>query len=202
MEKRWRCTVCGYIHRGETAPEICPVCGVGAGKFELLEDEGDSKPASTAHKGIFQEMADSFMPHAVMAHFPNALLPTLLLFLFLYLAVGLETLDHGIYLLLGLVPLSVLATLVTGIYSWRHHYDGVKGRIFHRKLIFGGCLVLISFEMFLLRYNNPELLTSGDSVTWFFLALAGAALFCVTMLGHYGGLLVFGQVEKNRGKFD
>ena len=28
--KKFICTVCGYVHEGETAPEVCPVCGVGA----------------------------------------------------------------------------------------------------------------------------------------------------------------------------
>ncbi|EAT15313.1 NADH peroxidase [Desulfuromonas acetoxidans] len=32
--KKWVCTVCGYIHEGETAPDKCPQCGVGADKFE------------------------------------------------------------------------------------------------------------------------------------------------------------------------
>ncbi|WP_347460054.1 rubredoxin-like domain-containing protein, partial [Clostridium disporicum] len=27
--KKFVCTVCGYVHEGETAPEVCPVCGVG-----------------------------------------------------------------------------------------------------------------------------------------------------------------------------
>jgi len=31
--KKFVCTVCGYIYEGETAPEKCPVCGVGADKF-------------------------------------------------------------------------------------------------------------------------------------------------------------------------
>ena len=25
--KKWRCKVCGYIHEGETPPDVCPVCG-------------------------------------------------------------------------------------------------------------------------------------------------------------------------------
>jgi len=201
MQKRWRCTVCGYVHRGETAPDVCPVCGVGPEKFELLPDEAEGEPASAAPKGLLQEMIDSFMPHAVMAHFPNALLPTLALFLTLYLLFGIKTLDHGIYLLLVMVPLFAAATLGTGIYSWRRHYDGAKSQIFHRKLILGVCLVLICFEMLLLRYNNPQLLSSLGVSSCFFLALCAAALFCVTMLGHYGGMLVFGRVEKNRGHF-
>ncbi|MGL4483875.1 MAG: rubredoxin-like domain-containing protein [Anaerovoracaceae bacterium] len=32
--KKWKCTVCGFIAEGETAPETCPVCGVPADKFE------------------------------------------------------------------------------------------------------------------------------------------------------------------------
>ena len=199
MEKRWRCTVCGYVHRGETAPDVCPVCGVGPEKFELLEEEGDDEPAASAKKSFLQEMTESFVPHAVMAHFPNALIPTLALFLTIYLVFGLKTLDHGIYLLLVLVPLSALATLVTGIYSWKKHYEGAKSKIFHRKLILGVCLVLICFEMLLLRSNNPELLSSVGLSSFFFVVLCGAALFCVTMLGHYGGMLVFGRIENNRG---
>lgn len=30
---RWRCTVCGHIHEGDTPPETCPICGQGADKF-------------------------------------------------------------------------------------------------------------------------------------------------------------------------
>lgn len=198
MEKRWRCIVCGYVHRGETAPDVCPVCGVGPEKFELLEEEAAVESAPVGEKGLLREMIDSCVPHAVLAHFPNALLPTLAFFLMLDLIFGLKTLDHGIYLLLVLVPLSAFATLVTGIFSWKRHYDGAKSKIFHRKLILGVCLVLICFEMLLLRYNNPELLSSLGFTTWFFLALASAAFFCVTMLGHYGGMLVFGRIENNR----
>ena len=36
--KKWVCTVCGYVHEGETAPEVCPLCGVGAEMFEQQED--------------------------------------------------------------------------------------------------------------------------------------------------------------------
>jgi flavin reductase (DIM6/NTAB) family NADH-FMN oxidoreductase RutF/rubredoxin len=37
--KKWRCTVCGYIHTGETPPAECPVCGAGADFFEQLVSE-------------------------------------------------------------------------------------------------------------------------------------------------------------------
>lgn len=31
--KRWRCTVCGYIHTGDSPPEKCPNCGAPREKF-------------------------------------------------------------------------------------------------------------------------------------------------------------------------
>ncbi|MHB1166994.1 MAG: flavin reductase [Carboxydocellales bacterium] len=37
--KKWRCTVCGYIHEGENPPDVCPVCGVGPEMFEEVIDE-------------------------------------------------------------------------------------------------------------------------------------------------------------------
>ena len=31
--KRYVCSVCGYVHQGEAAPERCPVCKVDSKKF-------------------------------------------------------------------------------------------------------------------------------------------------------------------------
>jgi len=37
--KKFRCTVCGYIHEGPEAPANCPQCKVPAEKFVELEDK-------------------------------------------------------------------------------------------------------------------------------------------------------------------
>lgn len=31
--KRWKCTVCGYIHQGDGPPDPCPICGAPKEKF-------------------------------------------------------------------------------------------------------------------------------------------------------------------------
>lgn len=49
--KKWVCSVCGYVWEGETAPEKCPVCGVGADKFN--EMKGDAKLAAEHEFGIY-----------------------------------------------------------------------------------------------------------------------------------------------------
>ena len=37
--KKWVCTVCGYVHEGDTAPEACPICKVPASKFTEQKEE-------------------------------------------------------------------------------------------------------------------------------------------------------------------
>ena len=37
--KKWVCSVCGYVHEGDTPPEKCPVCKQPAEKFKLAKVE-------------------------------------------------------------------------------------------------------------------------------------------------------------------
>ena len=34
--KKWKCSVCGYVHTGEEPPEKCPVCGAPKEMFVLI----------------------------------------------------------------------------------------------------------------------------------------------------------------------
>ena len=36
---KWVCSVCGYVHEGDTAPEKCPVCKAPAEKFIKQDEE-------------------------------------------------------------------------------------------------------------------------------------------------------------------
>ena len=36
--KKFRCTICGYIHDGDNPPAFCPKCGATADKFEELDE--------------------------------------------------------------------------------------------------------------------------------------------------------------------
>ena len=58
--KKWVCTVCGYIHEGETAPAECPVCKVGADKFEEMAGDrvcADEHRIGVA-KGVDEEVVE------------------------------------------------------------------------------------------------------------------------------------------------
>ena len=39
----WKCTVCGFLHEGDEAPDKCPKCGAPKEKFEALADEDAQK---------------------------------------------------------------------------------------------------------------------------------------------------------------
>jgi rubredoxin len=43
MKKLWKCGVCGYVHEGEEAPDICPKCGAPKEKFIGLGTEDAEK---------------------------------------------------------------------------------------------------------------------------------------------------------------
>ncbi|MHB1679911.1 MAG: rubredoxin-like domain-containing protein [bacterium] len=32
----WKCSMCGYIHDGDSAPDVCPKCGAPKEKFEKI----------------------------------------------------------------------------------------------------------------------------------------------------------------------
>jgi len=68
MNKKFICTVCGYVHEGESAPEKCPQCGVPAGKFkEMIESGGLS--FVTEHEIGVAKGCDDEMIKDLNAHF-------------------------------------------------------------------------------------------------------------------------------------
>jgi uncharacterized membrane protein len=45
--KAWKCTICNYVHKGDSPPEKCPVCGADKTKFveiELSDDPQKNDP--------------------------------------------------------------------------------------------------------------------------------------------------------------
>ncbi len=58
--KKFVCSVCGYVHNGDEAPKVCPVCGVGADKFT---EQGGERTWAAEHvvgiaKGVDEEILE------------------------------------------------------------------------------------------------------------------------------------------------
>lgn len=58
--KKFVCTVCGYIHEGDTPPEKCPVCGAPASKFNEVSETASyaDEHVVGAAKGVDPEVIE------------------------------------------------------------------------------------------------------------------------------------------------
>lgn len=50
--KKFVCTICGYVHEGDSAPEFCPVCKAPTEKFKEMEASGGLEWADEHRVGV------------------------------------------------------------------------------------------------------------------------------------------------------
>ena len=67
MKKKFICTVCGYVHEGEEAPEFCPQCKQPRSKFKEVV-EGETMTWADEHvigvaKGVDEEVLEGLRAH-------------------------------------------------------------------------------------------------------------------------------------------
>lgn len=60
--KKWRCTVCGYIHEGPEPPDPCPVCGADKSFFEEVVEDGDADPQTIIPAGDQEQVSAAPSP--------------------------------------------------------------------------------------------------------------------------------------------
>ena len=56
---KYVCSVCGYVHEGDSAPEKCPVCGVSADKFN--KQDGEMSWAAEHVVGVAQGVSEDII---------------------------------------------------------------------------------------------------------------------------------------------
>ena len=61
MNKKFICTVCGYVHEGNEAPEKCPLCGAPKSKFKELAEDATLEFVTEHQIGIAKEGTDEEM---------------------------------------------------------------------------------------------------------------------------------------------
>ncbi|MBO4740714.1 MAG: NADH peroxidase [Bacteroidales bacterium] len=66
--KKFICTVCGYVHEGDSAPEFCPQCKVPASKFKELKEEGNLNFVTEHVVGIAKDCTPE-MKEDLRSHF-------------------------------------------------------------------------------------------------------------------------------------
>lgn len=68
MAKKFICTVCGYVHEGDEAPEKCPLCGAPKSKFKEMTPE-EVLQFVTEHEIGVAKGCDEEMIKDLNAHF-------------------------------------------------------------------------------------------------------------------------------------
>lgn len=191
MARRWQCTVCGYVHEGNEPPEFCPVCGADKSKFI---------PLDTEKTGLFHELVSAFKLHPVLAHFPGGLMPTAALFLVFYFVTKQAGVEHASFWLVLVLTIVVPFSLATGIHDWYKYFGRDHAPVFYKKLALALTLLTLGLVAIALRYDQPGLLASDSWHRWLYLLCLLGMLTCISLLGHYGSLLLVQVVQRQESR--
>ncbi len=210
--KKWKCTICNYIHEGEEPPVRCPVCRVPASKFVLIEpsrDEADALKLKELEREIAEqeliveankskivkmyEMLQRFLvkqhAHPISVHFPNGVLPVAVIMFVLSLILKIEILSTVGFANIFFVMLTLPFVLFAGHVEWVKKYNRAMTSLFKIKIIAAiitttTCVISVLWSMI-----DPCVLSS--SLSWLFILLNIVMLGSAGVAGHLGGKLVF-----------
>ncbi|MEN8189316.1 MAG: rubredoxin-like domain-containing protein [Thermodesulfobacteriota bacterium] len=201
--KKWKCTVCGYIHEGETPPDSCPVCGAGKEKFVEAADVKETAAAESAEAESADERSMGTTArlvlenhlHPISVHTPNGIVPMAVIFLVAAVLVGSLSLANAAYYSLLFVLLAMPPVLITGYITWKNKYKGAKTPLFMMK-ISASCVATVTLLILVgWKTVQPDVLSNGSSGRWTYLLLALILLTSVGVAGHFGGKLVFSKTK-------
>lgn len=214
-ERKWKCTICGYIHTGDEPPEICPVCAADKSFFieiteeEQSEDRTDEKdtsdqqedsaqPASAVAEeekkerfGLIGKLIVRLHLHPISVHTPNGVIPIAIVFLVLAMFFGYQPLEKAAFFNLIVVFLVMPAVLFTGYVIWQKKYRGALTLIFRIKLAAAAVVAVLTSLLVFWRIIDPNIAFSGGTSSWIYLGIYGVNLAAVGIAGHIGGKLVF-----------
>jgi rubredoxin/uncharacterized membrane protein len=198
--KRWRCLVCGYVHEGEAPPAHCPVCKAPAAQFAELDAKGNlMKNDGIARKpGIITRILLGLHMHPILVHFPNGILPMVVLFMAGSVFLSYDTFaDKSTFYSLIFVLITMPFVLASGFLEWKGRYHGARTVLFAIK-VFCGFLALICLAILVAwrAFFDQEVLLPNSPYRLIYFIVAAVLLGAVAVAGHLGGHLVF----KNRGR--
>jgi len=207
-EKRWKCTVCGYIHTAPEPPETCPVCSAPAKMFLELDENGkeigsllveevesislEKSPPSSLNNFFAGQLVRHHL-HAISVHFPNGILPVVVTLLAVSIYFNLPSLETAAFYNLIAVLLALPLVLLTGYLEWQKRYKGIKTAIFITKISCGLVVIASTNVLVFWRILDPGVIAADSPVKWIYLGIAGALLGAAGLAGHLGGKLAFGS---------
>lgn len=213
--RKWKCTICNYIHTGDDPPEKCPVCGADKSFFVEItseqQEKADEDPvgdktednteqvttpipeAEQADFGIIGRLIVNHHLHPISVHTPNGVLPLAIVFLFGATFFGFTALDlAALFNLIG-VLLSMPVVFGTGYIAWQLKYKGVSTYVFKIKFLCGLIVAVGLTLMICWRLIQQNVALEGSTYTYVYLGIGLITLAAAGIAGHLGGKLVFNK---------
>jgi uncharacterized membrane protein len=217
--KKWRCTVCGYIHNGDEPPEKCPVCGADKSLFEEVVEEApaeaqDTKTATDAPTPeqdpsrdidlgalpqtllgrLYQfkiEMMLKHHAHPMSVHIPNGVLPVSFILMILSVLTGGHSLATAAHINMVFVVLTLPFVLFSGYIEWQKRYKGLRSSRFVTKIICAGIVSVTALMLVLWWGFRPDILVTASLARSIYLFIGLIMLVAAVVAGLIGGKLVF-----------
>lgn len=205
--KKWKCTVCGYIHEGEEPPEKCPVCGADRSKFvEVIpEDAAPPRPEpaepqppvpgpaskSTRFYEFITERMTRHHAHPISVHIPNGVAPVAVVFLCLAIFFQFENLATASFYNMVFVAISMPFVLFSGYVDWKRRFGGNLTGLFIGKMVCGALVAILSVVLVVWRIVDAGVAGATSPGRWMFLLAHFFMLFAAVTAGFLGGKLVF-----------
>jgi len=205
--KKWKCTVCGYIHQGDEPPAKCPVCGADRSKFVELIQEIDApaqpdRPApaqdfnTTKTSRVYDLLTDLLSKHHVhpiSVHIPNGVAPVAVILVALAVFFQLDRLGSAAFYNMVFVVLAMPLVLFSGYIDWQKRFQGNLTGLFVVKIICGLVVLSTSTILVVWRIIDPEVAAATSSDRWTFFLVHLILLCAAAVAGYCGGKLVFNR---------
>ncbi len=130
-------------------------------------------------------------PHPILVHFSIAYAVAVSLLSILYFYTGRLSFETGSYYMLILGFLAAPVAALSGLFTWKISYEGEMTGIIARKMILTAVLLVIITACFVWRTLNPDILIAANGLSYIYLILILSLVPAVTILGYYGGKIVF-----------
>lgn len=219
-EKKWKCTVCGYIHKGPAPPLKCPVCGADQKKFILVEEDVEVTPAEivseqdeaaqnhtdtpkSIHKKIaikgqsLEQLAKKAQiltrlhGHPIAVHIPNGVLPLTIIFTILAFIFKSDHLAIAAKYNALFVSMTMPVVLLTGAIDWFNRFNGQITQVFTIKIVCGVIVTFLTLTIAIWWLAAPDIHLGASGASGLFLFLNLIDLAAAATAGFYGGKLVF-----------